>query len=62
MVPSLEGEVEVALEELEGYVSFQKRFERLALQSMRQQEKLHWVEVELKMVLGEAEEEPKQEV
>jgi hypothetical protein len=62
MVLSLEGEVEVALEELEGYVSFQKRFERLALQLMRQQEKLHWVEEEPKMVLGEAEEEPKQEV
>jgi uncharacterized coiled-coil protein SlyX len=62
MVPSLEGEVEVALEELEGYVSFQKHFEQLASRLMRQQEKLRWVEEELKMVVGEVEEEPKEEV
>jgi hypothetical protein len=29
---------------------------------MRQQEKLRWVEEELKMVVGEVEEEPKEEV
>jgi hypothetical protein len=62
MVPNLGVEVEVVPEVLEGYVSFQKRFEQLALRLMRQEEKLHWAEEELKMVVAEGEEEPKQEV